>query len=123
MAKEDRSASLRNEIEELREEATALADRAKKTARQAEVLANRIKELEKKVVTHSQKWTLAAAGYANERAYLPKHYPDLRSNRNNFASEFLVCEIRSGIIALAMVAKVMPLPLYPRANCAPGKSL
>jgi chromosome segregation ATPase len=53
MAKEDRSASLRNEIEELREEATALADRAKKTARQAEVLANRIKDLEKKVATHS----------------------------------------------------------------------
>jgi len=34
MAKEDRSALLRNEIEELREEAAALADRAKKTARQ-----------------------------------------------------------------------------------------
>jgi predicted nuclease with TOPRIM domain len=43
------SASLRNEIEELREEAAALADRAKKTARQAEVLASRIKDLEKEV--------------------------------------------------------------------------
>lgn len=53
MAKEDRSVSSRNEIEELREEATALADRAKKTARQAEVLANRIKDLETKVAKHS----------------------------------------------------------------------
>jgi hypothetical protein len=96
---------------------------ARKTARQAEVLANRIKDLGKKVAVHSWKCTLAAAGYANERGYLPKHYPDLRPNRNNLASEFLVCEIRSGIIALAMVAKVMPLPPYPRANCAPGKSL
>jgi hypothetical protein len=50
-------------------------------------------------------------------------YPDLRSNRNNLESEFWVLEIRSGIIALAMVANVMPLPPYPRANCAPGKSL
>ena len=45
MAKEDRSQSLRNEIEELREEATALADRAKKTARHADDLAARIKFL------------------------------------------------------------------------------
>jgi hypothetical protein len=33
MAKEDRSESLRNEVQELKEEAAALADRAKKTAR------------------------------------------------------------------------------------------
>jgi hypothetical protein len=46
MAKEDRSLSLRNEIEDLKEEAAALADRAKRTARQAEVLAKRIKNLE-----------------------------------------------------------------------------
>jgi FtsZ-binding cell division protein ZapB len=37
---------LRSEIEELREEAAALADRTKRTARQAEVLADRIKHLE-----------------------------------------------------------------------------
>jgi FtsZ-binding cell division protein ZapB len=46
MPKEDRSASLLNEIEELKEEAAALAGRAKRTARQAEVLADRIKHLE-----------------------------------------------------------------------------
>jgi hypothetical protein len=46
MTKEDRSVSLRSEIEKLREEAAALADRAKRTARQAEVLAERIKHLE-----------------------------------------------------------------------------
>ena len=46
MAKEDRSESLRNEVQELKEEAAALADRAKKTARQAEVLSERIKHLE-----------------------------------------------------------------------------
>jgi len=46
MPKEDRSASLRQEIEELKEEAAALAGRAKRTARQAEVLAERIKQLE-----------------------------------------------------------------------------
>src|SRR6202522_505991 len=50
-------------------------------------------------------------------------YLDLRSKRNNLESEFLFPEIRSGIIALAMVAKVIPLPPYPSANCAPGKSL
>jgi hypothetical protein len=49
MAKEDRSISLRDEIQELREEAAALADRAKKTARLADVLAERIKNLEKQV--------------------------------------------------------------------------
>src|SRR5712672_624541 len=38
MAKEDRSESLRNEVQELKEEAAALADRAKKAARHAEVL-------------------------------------------------------------------------------------
>jgi archaellum component FlaC len=53
MPKEDRSASLRNEIQELRAEAAALADIAKKTASQAEVLANRIKDLEKEVAKHS----------------------------------------------------------------------
>jgi hypothetical protein len=53
MAKQDSSQSLRNEIEELREEAAALADRAKKTARQAEVLAERIKYLEKQLVKQS----------------------------------------------------------------------
>jgi FtsZ-binding cell division protein ZapB len=47
MPKKDRSASLRNEIEELREEAAALSDKAKRTARQAEVLASRIQALEK----------------------------------------------------------------------------
>ena len=40
MAREDRSVSLWSEIEELKEEAAALADRAKITARQAEVLAD-----------------------------------------------------------------------------------
>ena len=49
MAKEDRSDALRNEIQELREEAAALADRAKKTARLADVLAEKIKNLEKQV--------------------------------------------------------------------------
>ena len=42
MAKDDRSA-LRDEIQELPEEAAALTERAKKTARQAEVLSERIK--------------------------------------------------------------------------------
>lgn len=46
MAKEDRSQSLRNKIEELREEAAALSERAKKTAGQAEILSERIKHLE-----------------------------------------------------------------------------
>jgi hypothetical protein len=46
MAKEDRSESLRNQIEELREEAAALADRAKRTAKQAQVLAERIMHIE-----------------------------------------------------------------------------
>src|ERR1017187_769308 len=50
-------------------------------------------------------------------------YPDWRSNRNNLESELWVPEIRSGISALAMVANVMPLPPYPKANCAPGKPL
>jgi hypothetical protein len=52
MAKEDRSESLRNEVQELKEEA-ALADRAKKTARQAEVLSERIKHLETQIVKTS----------------------------------------------------------------------
>jgi predicted nuclease with TOPRIM domain len=50
MAKEDGSESLRNEIEELREEAAALADRAKRTARQAEIVVERIKRLEAQIV-------------------------------------------------------------------------
>jgi hypothetical protein len=50
MAKEVRSQSLRNEIQELQEEAAALADRTKKTARHAEVLAARIKFLESQLV-------------------------------------------------------------------------
>ena len=45
MAKDDRWA-LRDEIQELKEEAAALTDRAKKTARHAEVLSERIKHLE-----------------------------------------------------------------------------
>jgi septal ring factor EnvC (AmiA/AmiB activator) len=45
MAKDDRSA-LRDEIQELQEEAAALTDRAKKTARLAEVLSERIKHLQ-----------------------------------------------------------------------------
>ena len=46
MPEKDRSTSLRDEIDELREEASALADRAKKTARQADDLTERIKHLE-----------------------------------------------------------------------------
>jgi hypothetical protein len=53
MAKEDRSASLRDSIQELREEAAALAARAKKTTRHAEVLALRIKGLEKELAKES----------------------------------------------------------------------
>jgi FtsZ-binding cell division protein ZapB len=49
MAKDDRSESLRNEVQELKEEAAALADKAKKTARHAEVLAERIKHLESQI--------------------------------------------------------------------------
>lgn len=49
IAKEERSQSLHGEIEELREEAAALADRAKRTARQAEVLTERLKHLESQV--------------------------------------------------------------------------
>jgi predicted nuclease with TOPRIM domain len=52
MPKEDRSA-LRNEIEELREEAAALAEKAKRTTRQAEILAGRIKNLEKELAKRS----------------------------------------------------------------------
>ena len=48
MAKDDRSA-LRDEIQELQEEAAALTDRAKKTARHAEVLSERIKHLETQI--------------------------------------------------------------------------
>jgi hypothetical protein len=53
MAKEDRSQSLRKEIEELREEATSVADRAKRMARQAEDLAERIKYLETQIIKKS----------------------------------------------------------------------
>jgi septal ring factor EnvC (AmiA/AmiB activator) len=52
MAKEDRSHSLRNEIEELRKEAAVLADRASKTAKQAQVLAERIKHIEDQLPKH-----------------------------------------------------------------------
>jgi septal ring factor EnvC (AmiA/AmiB activator) len=48
MAKDDRSA-LRDEIQELQEEAAALTDRAKKTARLAEVLSERIKHLQAQI--------------------------------------------------------------------------
>jgi|SRR5580700_4825503 hypothetical protein len=50
MAEEDRSEVLRNQIEELREEAAALVDRAKKTARHADDLAARIKNLENQLI-------------------------------------------------------------------------
>ena len=53
MAKEDRSESLRNEVQELKEEAAALADRAKKAARHAEVLVERIKHLETQIAKTS----------------------------------------------------------------------
>lgn len=53
MAKKDWSQALRDEIQELREEAVALADRARKTARLADVLAERIKNLEKQVTGKS----------------------------------------------------------------------
>jgi len=51
--KEDRSNLLRGEIEDLKEEAAALADRAKRTARQAELLAERIKHLESQLTKTS----------------------------------------------------------------------
>jgi FtsZ-binding cell division protein ZapB len=53
MAKEDRSESLRNEVQEVKEEAAALADRAKKAARHAEVLVERIKHLETQIAKTS----------------------------------------------------------------------
>ena len=53
MAKNDPSA-LRDEIQELQEEAAALTERAKKTARQAEVLSERIKHLQTKMAKKSQ---------------------------------------------------------------------
>jgi septal ring factor EnvC (AmiA/AmiB activator) len=49
MAKEDRSESLRDEVQELKEEAAALAGRAKKTARPADALSERIKHLETQI--------------------------------------------------------------------------
>jgi hypothetical protein len=53
VAEEDRSESLRNEVQELTEEAAALADRAKKAARHAEVLVERIKHLETQIAETS----------------------------------------------------------------------
>jgi predicted nuclease with TOPRIM domain len=53
MAKEDRSESLRDEVQELQEEAAALTDRAKKTARHAEVLSERIKHLQTQIAKTS----------------------------------------------------------------------
>jgi hypothetical protein len=53
MVKDKRSALLRDQIQELKEEASALADRAKKTTRQAEILAERIKDLEKQLAKRS----------------------------------------------------------------------
>ena len=52
MAKDDRSA-LRDEIQELQEESAALTQRAKKTARHAEVLSERIKHLQTQVAKKS----------------------------------------------------------------------
>ena len=52
MAKNDRSA-LRDEMQELQEEAAALTERAKKTARQAEVLSERIKHLQAQIAKKS----------------------------------------------------------------------
>jgi hypothetical protein len=49
MPEKDRSTSLRDAIQELKEEASTLADRARKTARQAEDLNERIKHLEKQL--------------------------------------------------------------------------
>jgi septal ring factor EnvC (AmiA/AmiB activator) len=69
MVKKDRAQSLRSEIEELREEAAALADRAKRTARQAEILVDRIKDLEKQVIKKRPSHTVAkTAGEDFERA-------------------------------------------------------
>jgi hypothetical protein len=50
---EDCAESVRNEVQELKEEAAALADRAKKTARHAEVLSARIKHLETQIAKRS----------------------------------------------------------------------
>jgi hypothetical protein len=61
MAKDDHSA-LRDEIQELQEEAAALADRAKKTARQAELLSERIKHLEA-LAAHNEDTTLQVSNW------------------------------------------------------------
>jgi hypothetical protein len=53
MAKDERSAALRDEIQELYEEAAALTARANKTARQAEILSERIKHLGTKIAKKS----------------------------------------------------------------------
>ena len=52
MAKDDRL-GLRDEIQELKEEAAALTDRAKKTARHAEVLSERIEHLQTQIAKKS----------------------------------------------------------------------
>src|SRR5260370_3862349 len=52
MANDDPSV-LRDEIQELQEDATALTERAKKTARQAEVLSERIKHLQTQIAKKS----------------------------------------------------------------------
>src|SRR5271157_391720 len=46
----------------------------------------------------------------------PHSQPPLRSKRNNFASLFFKPEIMSGIMRLAIAAKVIPLPPYPNAK-------
>jgi FtsZ-binding cell division protein ZapB len=52
MAK-DYASTLRDEIQELQEEAAALTEKAKKTARQAEVLSERIKHLQTQIAKKS----------------------------------------------------------------------
>jgi septal ring factor EnvC (AmiA/AmiB activator) len=53
MPKEDRFALLQDQLQELREEAAALADKIKRTARQAEVVAERINDLEVQIAKDS----------------------------------------------------------------------
>jgi predicted nuclease with TOPRIM domain len=52
MTKDDRWA-LRDQIQELQEEAAALTDKAKKTARHAEVLSERINHLQTQIAKKS----------------------------------------------------------------------
>jgi FtsZ-binding cell division protein ZapB len=49
----DCAEAVRTEVQELKEEAAALADKAKKTARHAEVLSERIKHLETQIAKRS----------------------------------------------------------------------